>query len=47
MKGNRFLEVGEGKVCGFALAGDVKVEALSDEPVVFLPQAGGKCFFHG
>ena len=46
MKSDRFLEVGEGEIWGFALAGDIKVEALGDVPVVFLPEACGKGCFH-
>ncbi len=47
MKSDRFLKVGEGEIWSFALAGDVKVEALGDEPVVFLPEACGEGCFHG
>ena len=43
----RFAEIGESFVFGFAVAGDVDLGALSDEEVVFFPGSCGEYLFHG
>jgi hypothetical protein len=41
-----FPQIGERLFLGFALAGNVELEALRDEPVSFAPCGGGEWFFH-
>ncbi len=42
----RFAEIGQGFLLGAALAGDIQIQALRNEPVALTPDSGGKWAFH-
>ena len=46
VKLERFPQVAESFLLGFALAGDVEFKALRDKPVSFLPDRCGEGSFH-